>query len=190
MDTWNPQNIDLLRAEFARRRNRSWLDRAIAALVVPLLARGWLRWKLVPNPNATAYMLRVYLSPGGTQKNPHSVFAVFLHYLFTRDDPVRGLHAHPYPWFLAWILTAGYVEVRRRAGAKASGRWYAPGSFNWLRSDTYHRVTDLGADGVWTLFVCGPRVKESPGWGFLADDETTRPAQNDGVEGIAGDWIP
>jgi hypothetical protein len=132
-------------------------------------------------------MLRVYLSPGGTAKNPHKFAALFLHYIFCADYD-RGVHSHPYPWFYSLLLTGGYDETNTQDGKHCTSTTYEAGDVNHVTAKEFHRVSRLHGEGVWSLFFCGPRHKEEPGWGFIDFETGYRDARPDKAEGVSGDW--
>lgn len=103
-------------------------------------------------------------------------FSIFLH-KFHSSDPGTDVHNHPWAWSFSLILLGSYVE-RREIGvqSKTQGdtrkRRFVPGDFNFISNDVFHRVTlDDEDEGVWTLFVAGPRTKE---WGFRDADGVYR----------------
>lgn len=87
------------------------------------------------------------------RQNP--LCSIFIH-RFLRGDEDAVLHDHP--WSNAsFILEGEYTEVMadgphlRRAGMLIA-----------RKAGTAHRI-ELHAGEAWTLFMCGPRVRE---WGF------------------------
>jgi hypothetical protein len=118
--------------------------------------KNWLKqWvgrepDVIIGPVADPYLHRWHLIP----RNP--VFNVYVHHFFRSDDD-RALHDHP--WInLSVLLKGSYDEhvpggiKRRRAGSLiargARGR---------------HRIALIDGQGVWTLFLTGPRTRK---WGF------------------------
>lgn len=77
-----------------------------------------------------------------------------------RADEDRHLHDHPWD-ARTFILRGAYCE-RRELGPRILG----PGDTAPLRFGEFHRITDVSARGVWTLFVTG---KYRGTWGFLVD---------------------
>jgi hypothetical protein len=86
-------------------------------------------------------------------------FGIYLHH-FYRGDEDPELHNHPWKWALSLILSGAYVEEREEGDHLRSA-----GRFNFIRYDTFHRVTlkEPVLKPVWTLFTVGPRVSS---WGF------------------------
>lgn len=84
-------------------------------------------------------------------------------------DMQRDLHNHPFKWWVAIVLSGGYVELR------ADGYRVYQSVWGWLRDRTatcvnsmrgpgaYHRIETVRSN-TWTLFVHGPRIAR---WGFL-----------------------
>jgi hypothetical protein len=124
------------------------------------------------------YLSRYYLLGRGGEDggNDHAEWftwegapvGVFLH-CFHRSDDDAALHNHPWAWAVSLILSGGYLEERRVAGARVARRVVRPGQVNVIRHDTFHRVDLLGTE-AWSLFVAGPRVAD---WGFW-DRQTGR----------------
>lgn len=110
----------------------------------------WGKQIVIGDPN-DPYLRRWMLFP----KN--RFFNIYLHNFVRSDDP-RALHDHPYP-NVSIVLTGGYLEhfthgIRQRL----------PGAVVFRRAATPHRIELIrGSRPVWTLFFCGPRVRE---WGF------------------------
>lgn len=143
---------------------------------------GWLTAKLPPprtyfdRDGVSPYLSRYYLlgapkAPDGGpafddrgRPRPGTVDAegigIYLH-RFHRGDDGEQLHNHPWRWSFSLILAGGYFEERRN-GLDVESHEYRPGSINFLRSDTFHRV-DLREADAWSLFIAGPREQ---GWGF------------------------
>ena len=64
---------------------------------------------------------------------------------------------------MSLILSGGYRE-ERRSGDRVETREFRPGSLNFLRPATFHRVDLLDPErGADTLSLAGPKVAE---WGF------------------------
>jgi len=84
---------------------------------------------------------------------------------FHRADEDPEPHNHPWQFGLSLILKGGYTEeVWDPTTASFRVLTHMPGEFNFIRHQTYHRVTHLHAEEVWTLFLTGPLVSS---WGFL-----------------------
>ena len=86
---------------------------------------------------------------------------------FHRGDLDAEHHSHPWRWAVSLILAGGYVEERRTARDTVVARVLRAGALNFLRADTFHRITLLDGE-AWTLFVTGPKVSN---WSFW-DPET------------------
>lgn len=77
---------------------------------------------------------------------------------FVASDPDRGLHDHPWPWAISFILVGKYLEILR--GRTRIVKW-----FNFITGDRFHRVILEENQEVWSLFIHpNSDVKE---WGFL-----------------------
>lgn len=80
-------------------------------------------------------------------------FSIRIHHFLASDDD-RAFHDHPW-WFLTLVLRGSYTD-------------WNPAGFDVLRAGSiryrpaYHRHTVL-TEGVWTLVVTGPRMRQ---WGF------------------------
>lgn len=81
---------------------------------------------------------------------------------FHRSDEDREFHSHPWDWSLALILRGGYMEYRPNEIFERR-----PGTLNFIRHDTFHRVELLEGES-WSLFIAGP---ERFSW-FFMDPET------------------
>jgi len=88
---------------------------------------------------------------------------VVLHHILRPDSDER-LHNHPWRWAFSLILAGGYVEERLDSIDQVRSTTLRVGRLNKIGSNTYHRISALVADDVWTLFVHGA-AKEA--WGFL-----------------------
>lgn len=129
---------------------------------------------IIRDDNRDPYLLRMYLTPHtpdvvGQPVTERKVPALYAHYFF-RGDGDREFHSHPWPWSGSFVLTAGYTEHRcdRKTG-HVSSRIIKPFRFNYLSSDTLHRVT-LHNGPAWTLFLAGtrvPGVERGRDWGFF-----------------------
>jgi hypothetical protein len=84
---------------------------------------------------------------------------------FVGDDPARGLHDHPWPWAVAFVISGRYFEERRGMNDAPDVRivrW-----FNFLVGDNFHRVLlPWDRKDVWTIFV--HRDANVKRWGFLS----------------------
>ncbi len=137
---------------------------------------------------ADPYLMRVYLSPEREElelqlrrlgvaptlaRSMRLMPRPYLHYFFRGDDD-RAFHNHPWQRSVSLILIGGYIEHFWDFELKRSfSRLLKPGSLNYLKRGTYHRVELLPGKKCWTLFVSTGRVQESDGydWEFY-DPET------------------
>ncbi len=87
-------------------------------------------------------------------------FGIFLHN-FKRSDEDRELHCHPWNG-MSLILAGSYQEERLAADGSVETKIVRPGSLNFLKPDTFHRV-DLQTPEVWSLFFVGTKQQT---WGF------------------------
>ncbi len=143
-----------------------------------LVERQGRPYKVIYDDGGSPYLLRVYQ----TKHEPHQLGsvtrerqlpAVYLHYFF-RGDTDRELHNHPWEWAVSLILSGGYVEERYDGPLdlveprRVRARTLRPGAVNFIRHDTYHRV-QLVNGPTWSLFIAGPRVRQTRGedWGFV-----------------------
>jgi hypothetical protein len=121
----------------------------------------WLSSKLtlypIPRREGGLYMERYHR--GETHEDKH----VFLNKINFKDQD--GAHNHPYTWCASLILTRYYAEqtLNTKTG-EWSHRWRWAWSINWIPRGKYHRISYVPSEGVWTLFICGPKHGNS--WGF------------------------
>lgn len=95
--------------------------------------------------------------------------SIKLHHICTPDYD-RHMHDHPW-WFASLILRGWYVEhlpmcepaefVDGRELSRKAMRH--AGSFAFRRLGARHLISEVAPEGVWTLFINGPRAKQ---WGF------------------------
>ena len=112
----------------------------------------WLTSKLpcrIISEDERPYLERDYLANFGG--------LVFYIHRFVGSDPDRGLHDHPWPWAVSFILAGRYLE-HNRSGVKPVN-W-----FNFLLADSFHRVVLADNENVYTLFI--HRDKKAKTWGF------------------------
>ncbi len=106
--------------------------------------------------NDSIYLERYYLI-----KSP--LINVKIHRILESDADER-LHDHPWEWAISVILLGGYVEERLQDDKTVRKKTYGLGRPNIIGANTFHRVSLLLSEEVWTLFIHGPRNKE---WTFL-----------------------
>lgn len=135
---------------------------------------GFLKAKAIKGPKGEPYLERYMLLRLGEH-------AIFLH-RFLASDPDRGLHDHPWPRSLSFILCGGYKE--KRLMMKGSTPWMVirqlkAGMFNNIRGDDFHQVVLEPGKPAWTIFWHGPRVKT---WGFLPCKKGGTPTEEGAFE--------
>lgn len=161
------------------RRMLGQLARAIAAHAVGHMDRPRV---IHSRDGESPYLSRWYITkrptmPNGTQPFdkygdprdgivwPDERFGLYMHRFHRGDDDVE-LHSHPWDWALSFVFAGGYVEERRVDGVfgehRVITRTVLPFSFNFIRSNDFHRV-ELLEDDAWSLFLVGPKTKS---WGF------------------------
>jgi hypothetical protein len=115
------------------------------------------------------YLRRYFILAIGPRGDPWLV--AYLHH-FIGSDPARGLHDHPWPWALTWVLAGGYVEETMSPTGRRRFKPRETGSMAAFGGDHLHRVLLAPGRSAWTLFVHGPWRKP---WGFftLADRSKT-----------------
>lgn len=125
---------------------------------------------IMDRDGAEPYLTRWYLvGKPATRDGAGGKWSLYLHEFHKSDSP-EAMHNHPWRWALSLVLKGGYFEFREKDTGKGTIFWLGPGTFNFLRHDTFHRVV-LGDDyfrcarvPAYTLFLAGPRIQE---WGFL-----------------------
>lgn len=146
---------------------------------------GWLRCRIINGHQGEPYLERYHLLrlPGGG--------GVYLH-RFVASDPDRGLHDHPWPWALSWVLAGGYRELLLApagAGERVVERPVRPGRFNRIGGGDFHRVILPEGGEAWTLFMHAGKCKD---WGFLQLDgegrRRYRPHESVSAEGSHDHW--
>jgi hypothetical protein len=107
------------------------------------------------------YLTRFYL----WGNDDRTRYNVYLHRIF-KPDGERKPHNHPWPWFVSFILTGWYDEVRDSFEAAAES---APKRHRWINimpsPAVFHRITRVSKRPVWTLVIVPP--KDERDWGFL-----------------------
>lgn len=119
-------------------------------------------------------------------------FAIRLHHIKLADGP-RLPHNHPYT-FYSFVLFGWYMEEKQHLNSgqattnallkslnddvmpdsileRRPPRYvrHKPFEVHEIRREEYHRITEVSADGVWTLIV-HPRKPKDYQWGFLDTD--------------------
>ena len=95
--------------------------------------------------------------------NDDESYTWLLHRFGQDDDP--DVHCHPWTWGLSFILSGGYIEERYDAATNTyTTRVLKAPAINFLRHGDFHRVTLIGGQPCWTLFLTGKRVSS---WGFI-----------------------
>ena len=117
--------------------------------------------------NSEPYLERYYVFLKHRNRFP---FNIFVH-KFLKSDP-DDVHDHPWPYFTI-ILKGGYWEwipVFNIRGAKIHeySVWRRPGSFRFVRADSYHRIELDPEVTCWTLFMPGIKQRD---WGFLVKNQ-------------------
>lgn len=93
----------------------------------------------------------------------HLGVAVRVHQIL-RSDTGRDPHDHPWP-YVTVILRGGYYESRYdKKGQYASQDWHGAGSVLFRRASSLHKLTLVGENRPYTLFVTG---RYSQRWGFM-----------------------
>ncbi len=145
--------------------------------VLSTLVRVLPKPRVITEADHTPYLSRWYLL-GGDRDDPALSwlpFNVFLH-KFHQSDADDELHSHPWTWGLSLILVGGYSEEYRTSENQVRRRTLKPGSLNYLKATTFHRV-DLLDEDAWTLFIAGPRTPEGSWWFWDRHTDTTLPWQ-------------
>jgi len=135
----------------------------LADLVIALCKRlAHTKRVILDRDGAEPYLTRWYLiGTSPAQGGARGKWGLYLHQ-FNKSDSPEALHNHPWRWAVSLVLKGGYWELRE-AG---NWHWRAPGDFNFLDADTFHRVAlDYDEAPAYTLFLVGPRIQ---GWGFLS----------------------
>lgn len=113
------------------------------------------------------YMRRWWLMPRWSlQEDEHGYlmpkvwmpFSIRVHHI-CRPDHDRDLHDHPFNYRTV-ILRGYYLEedIFAQVHRRVAGDTVA------ATAQTFHRIFEVPAEGVWTLFVMGKRTNK---WGFL-----------------------
>lgn len=88
--------------------------------------------------------------------------SVYIHCFHSSDHDLE-LHNHGWRMSLSMILSGSYWEERRiNKDNSIINRTLRPGSFNFIKANTFHRV-ELQTPEVWSIFISGPKIQN---WGF------------------------
>lgn len=90
--------------------------------------------------------------------------SIRLHHI-TREDHDRDLHNHPFS-YRTFVLHGFYTEEVKRRQSRVTLRETHEGCTSTLGPLQFHRVTEVGPGGVWTLFCM---TRNTGRWGFLKD---------------------
>lgn len=146
------------------RLTRNWKARTIRrdlSVEPPYLTRWYLR-HMPKMPDGSFPFDEIGRPRPGAVDNDES-YSVFLH-RFGQDDE-DDVHDHPWEWACSLILFGGYIEERYDTVAdKYTTRVLRPFEVNFLRHTDFHRVTLIGGQPCWSLFITGKRTKS---WGFI-----------------------
>ena len=95
-------------------------------------------------------------------------FGVYLHKCTFPDLNPNLFHDHPWSWSFSIILKGYYIEERPGFGQDDEKRKLRFLSLNILGRNTFHRLSEISKNGVWTLYFRGKRAKKD---GFLLRQE-------------------
>jgi hypothetical protein len=124
----------------------------------------WLPNRVVKDrTDGGVYLVRYYLLRAFT-------FELALHHILRADSEER-LHNHPWRWAVSLILFGGYIEERLESDTRVAARSFIAGQVNTIGANTFHRVSQLLTEEVWTLFAHGSRNKD---WGFIDQPDGER----------------
>jgi hypothetical protein len=143
------------------------LDRGLAMLAAHR------PWRVVARPD---YIMRYYLGGRMGHAFPEGTPAVFgglggtayLHRIGS-PDAGRAHHSHPWETAISIVLVGGYDEEVVTADGSIVTRRRGPGSIALITASTFHRISELHASRVWTLFITGPRTPDRA-WYFRRPD--------------------
>lgn len=131
---------------------------------------------LIQGYDQSPYLLRVLLwgtLHGDERDNGKKAWCSGYLHKFYREDFDEETHCHPWAWAFSIILKGGYDE-ERLVKDKIVKRTLRPFSINILTDKSFHRVTKLNGDDVWTLFITGHKKQD---WGFYNLQEGYIPHQ-------------
>lgn len=99
-------------------------------------------------------------------------FNAYLHWIHL-EDADDATHNHPWDWAFSIVLSGWYREERLQKSyhvneisgfdCEAIITLRTVRFFNFIRHDTFHKITKLSPQPVWTLFITGRKTKS---WGF------------------------
>jgi hypothetical protein len=113
------------------------------------------------------YILRSYLfgrvGKGFPQNTPSTLGGLdataYLHSICS-PDAGRSHHSHPWEWAISIVLAGSYLEEVVGADGTITTRSRHAGSVALISASSFHRICELGAPRVWTLFIVGPRTQD------------------------------
>lgn len=122
------------------------------------------------------YMRRAYLFGRMGHRFPEDARAVlgslgataYLHEIRS-PDAGRSHHSHPWEWAISIVLAGSYIEEIVTADGSIVERRRETGSVAVINAGSFHRIAELGARRVWTLFIAGPRTLDRA-WFFRRPD--------------------
>lgn len=158
----------------ARPTVADWLiARAMRTPYSPIIKDGVLYmdrfWLFNPYPDSGA--------SGADRPRWQFPISIRIHHIVMPDQD-RHLHSHP--WDARTVILRGWYHEERKhpptTGAEATLRELLEpngeqflrfeGGTATLKSDDYHRITQISEGGVWTMFITG---RYRTGWGFDVD---------------------
>lgn len=95
-------------------------------------------------------------------------FGLYLHKCNYPDLDPNLFHDHPWSWSFSIILYGYYIEERPGFGQEDEKRKKRFLNLNILGKNTFHRLSEISKNGVWTLYFRGKRAKKD---GFLLRQE-------------------
>ena len=97
-----------------------------------------------------------------------SNFGWYLHKCTFPDLDPNLFHDHPWSWSFSIILFGYYIEKKPGFGQEDEERRLRFLRINILGKNTFHRLSEISKNGVWTFYFRGKRVKKD---GFLLRQE-------------------
>lgn len=118
--------------------------------------------------DGTCYMRRWHIIREGTfasrvLQRLTGYASIRLHHLL-REDHDREPHNHPFN-YRTFVLDGYYTEAYRKRQGKDVLRDVLAGETATGNAEVFHRITEVAAGGVWTLFCMTPNTDA---WGFLS----------------------